>query len=371
MNQVLSYLGELFYLTLKAVGATLLHNWKILAFAILTAVILKTYVNSDKLSKALLKRKKVSIFASVAFGAFTPLCACGTTAVLVGMMTTALPWGPIMAFLTSSPMMSPDGFVLIAGVIGTKFAIALTVASLIIGIASGFITNIIEKKSNFLVGQSRFTDEQTLPACACGSEADTKTIKKATSNEANKATTGCSCGSEAAADIEPASAATGCSCGSSTEIAQTDLGGFRRFIKKLKLREFVESLYTLGFRQILVFYTIFVAVGFMINYFIPSSIITVLFGADAFYAVPLASIIGLPLYITTDSGIPIIKSMLDSGAREGAMLAFMITGSATSSWVIAGLSTFMKKRAILLYVSFVMVGGILCGYLLDFIDLFI
>ncbi|MGE5678806.1 MAG: permease, partial [Pseudomonadota bacterium] len=96
-----------------------------------------------------------------------------------------------------------------------------------------------------------------------------------------------------------------------------------------------------------------------------------LFGARTFYAVPLAAIIGLPLYITTDSGIPIIQSMLQSGASEGAMLAFMIAGSATSAWVIAGLSTFLKKRAILLYVGFVMTGGILTGYLLDFINLVI
>lgn len=344
MNEVLSYLGELFTQTLRAVGVTLAHNWKVLGFAILIAVVLKTYVNSDKLSQVLLRSKRVSILASVAFGAFTPLCACGTTAVLIGMMTTTLPWGPIMAFLTSSPLMSPDGFVLISGVISTKFAVALTVASLIIGISSGFITNIIEKHTNYLRGQSRFSDKKAVDSCACGSEDTGGSSEKETKN----------------------------TLGKESEDTSTDkLSTNSRIglVKKLKLREFAQGLYSLGFRQILVFYTIFVAIGFMINYFIPSSIITLLFGADAFYAVPLASIIGLPLYITTDSGIPIIQSMLESGATEGAMLAFMITGSATSAWVIAGLSTFMKKRALMLYIGFVFVGGILSGYLLDFIYL--
>lgn len=379
MNEVLSYLSELFTQTLKAVGTTLAHNWKVLGFAILIAVVLKTYVNSEKLSKALLKSKKVSIFASVAFGAFTPLCACGTTAVLIGMMTTTLPWGPIMAFLTSSPLMSPDGFVLISGVISVKFAVALTIASLVIGIASGFITNIIEKRTNYLTGQSRFVDKKVVPSCSCN-------VKEAEAVNEKKA---CSCST---GELTPAIATAGCGCGSGGLDAEIQMGGcgcdirntagdkmagsesistLKSLIKKLKLREFAEGLYTLGFRQILVFYTIFVAVGFMINYFIPSSIITLLFGANAFYAVPLASLIGLPLYITTDSGIPIIQSMLNSGASEGAMLAFMITGSATSAWVIAGLSTFMKKRAIALYVGFVMVGGILSGYLLDIVNLFI
>jgi uncharacterized membrane protein YraQ (UPF0718 family) len=425
MNEVISYIVELLTKTLAAVGLTLQHNWKILAFAILLAVILKTYVNSDKLSKLLFKRKKISILASVAFGAFTPLCACGTMAVIIGMLTTTFPWGPIMAFLTSSPLMSPDGFVLISGVIGLKFAVALTIASLAIGTASGFITNVIEKKTKILVGQSRFADKETAPACGC---------KTAAAKPAPVLTQGCSCGTAAS---EPAPVlAQGCSCGTAAaELAPslsqtcscsgedakkdgcftsaikyccgkieaaaecagnaiksvfvkskyytTDIelkpqysiekkeSSFKTRIKKYKLDLLVHDLYTLGLKQILFFYTIFVAVGFMINYFVPSSIISMLFGAHAFYAVPLASLIGLPLYITTDSGIPIIQSMLQSGASEGAMLAFMITGSATSAWVVAGLATFLKKRAIMLYVAFVFAGGILSGYLLDFINLFL
>ena len=96
-----------------------------------------------------------------------------------------------------------------------------------------------------------------------------------------------------------------------------------------------------------------------------------LFGADSFYAVPLAAIIGLPLYITTEAGIPMIQSMIQSGASQGAMLAFLITGSATSAWVIAGLTSFMRKRAVSIYVMFILVGGIVSGYVLDLINLFI
>lgn len=109
----------------------------------------------------------------------------------------------------------------------------------------------------------------------------------------------------------------------------------------------------------------------LINYFIPSSIITVLFGENSLFAVPLASIIGLPLYITTESGTPIIQSMIESGASQGAMLAFMITGSATSAWVIAGLTSFLKKRAIALYVAYILIGGIVSGYVFDLINIII
>jgi uncharacterized membrane protein YraQ (UPF0718 family) len=364
---------------LNAVGVSFAHNWKVLALSILIAVGLKTYVNSDKLSSLLFRRKKISIFASVLFGAFTPFCACGTTAVIIGMLTTALPWGPIMAFLTSSPLMSPDGFVMISGVIGIDFAVALTLASLGIGILSGFITNIIEKKTEFLESQSRFLGNIRANACTCS-----KTSK----------TPACSCSAPtSAASCSAAANTASCTCsstdqGKSDDILSGEIMISRQsdqlccstadkgsksidFIRKLKLREFTKGLFDLGIRQILLFYSIFIAIGYMINYFIPTSIITVLFGAKSIFAVPLASLIGLPLYITTESGIPIVQSMIQSGASEGAMLAFMITGSATSAWVIAGVSTFMKKRAIALYVIFVLIGGILSGYLYDFINMLV
>lgn len=370
MNEVISYISDLLLQTLNAVGTSLAHNWKILAFSVIIAVGLKTYVDSQKLSKALFRRKKLSIIASVLFGTFTPFCACGTTAVIIGMLTTTMPWGPIMAFLTSSPLMSPDGFVMISGLIGLRFAIALTVASLVIGIASGLITNIIEKKTEFLDNQSRYLGNQSVDSCSCSKPV----VAPACSCSKPVEAPACSCSAKEQEEEDGLL---------SGEISISEQGGqlccntvkkrssqLFELVNKLKLREFLKGLFDLGIKQILFFYTIFIAIGFLINYFIPTSIITVLFGAYSIFAVPLASLIGLPLYITTGSGIPLIQSMIQSGASEGAMLAFIITGSATSAWVIAGLSTFMKKRAIALYVMFVLFGGMISGFVYDFILIF-
>lgn len=342
---VVMFLKDLFIQTLEALVTSLQHNWKILLFAIVLAVILKTYLNADKLNNLLFKKNKISILASVLFGAFTPLCACGTTAVIIGMLTTTFPWSPIMAFLTSSPLMSPDGFVLISGVIGLRFAIALTAASLIIGLSAGFITNIIEKKTDFFKNQSRFTGNKKNVKCGCSDAV----IEKE-----------CAC---SISSVSPE-----CSCSQDPIKSETFMA---KIVHKYKLKQLANEFIHLGLKQILLFYMIFICIGYLINYFIPSSIISVLFEANSLYAVPLASIIGLPLYITTESGIPIIQSMIKSGASQGAMLAFMITGSATSAWVIAGLTSFMKKRAVSLYVVFILIGGIVTGYLFDFINLFL
>lgn len=118
----------------------------------------------------------------------------------------------------------------------------------------------------------------------------------------------------------------------------------------------------MGIKQILLYFAVFVAIGWIINSFVPASLIVSLFRSDSIFSVPLAAVIGLPLYISGESAVALIQALMKGGAGEGAMLAFMITGPATSAWVIAGISAFMKRRAILLYLGFILFGGILLGY---------
>lgn len=170
METALPYISQLLSNTILTVFESLAHNAIPLSAAIIIAVLMKVYVNTEKLSKMLVKKSKVSIIASVLFGTFTPFCACGTTAVILGMLASELPWGPVMAFLTSSPLMDPGGFFIIAGVISLRFAIVLTVSSLLIGLISGFATHRIEKKTNWLKNQNRFTSvaNNSVEVVKCG-----------------------------------------------------------------------------------------------------------------------------------------------------------------------------------------------------------
>ena len=177
MDTILSFLSKSIMTMLNSVYTSLSHNWAALAIAILMACAIKVYINNQKLTQFLLRKSKVSILGAVLLGTFTPFCACGTTAVVLGMLSTTLPWGPIMAFLTSSPLMSPNGFVLIAGMISLRFAVALTLASLVIGLGSGFLTLLIEKKTNYLTNQNRFVDhEKPADFCTCSESESAKDI---------------------------------------------------------------------------------------------------------------------------------------------------------------------------------------------------
>lgn len=351
MEEIIQFLSKLMAGAFEKALTSIYHNWLPLTLAIMTAALMKVFVDTEKLKKMLLKRTKVSILASVAFGAFTPLCSCGTMAVIIGLLTTSLPWGPIMAFLTSSPLMSPDGFIMLAGVIGFRFAVAMAVASIVIGLGSGFITHVIQKRTTFLDNQTRFSSNTTASSCGCAVEAETSC------GCAVEVAPSCACGVEAATlccQSESAVVLTGsCGCGGTSGI------------KKLKLREIGDAVVQIGLKQILLFFAIFVAVGYMINSLIPTEYIVTLFSADSIFSVPLAALIGLPLYVSGEGAIPLVQVLMASGAGGGAMMAFMITGSGTSAWVIAGISAFMKKRVVSLYVGLMLGGGILIGYLYD------
>lgn len=339
--------------TATAVITSVIHNALPLSLAILTAALMKVYIDTDKMQKFLMRKKAVPVFASVAVGAVTPLCACGTMALVLGLLTTTLPWAPIMAFLTSSPLMSPDGFIMLAGVVGVGFAVALLVSSVVIGLGSGLLTGWLESNTGWLNNQSRFTgasqESGTVRAsCSCGVSANAPTSAGS-----------CGCG-----NVGDGVNLTGsCGCGSPTSVAAS--APMASFLARAKLDRLVREVFETGIKQILLYYMLFVAIGYMINRFVPQEWIMGLFSANSLFSVPLAAAIGLPLYITGDAAVPLIKSLMTAGAGGGAMLAFMITGQATSAWVIAGIATFMKRRAVSLYLAYIVVGGIGMGYLYD------
>jgi uncharacterized membrane protein YraQ (UPF0718 family) len=271
-------------------------------------------------------------------------------AVIIAMLSTALPWGPIMAFLTSSPLMSPEEFVMISGIIGVKFAIALTCASVIIGLGSGYLSHLIEQKTGFLKDQIRFTANRNEADCNCVSNVSTTRES-------------CCC---MAMEINPVSIGSGGACCVVQPVVKADIfNPIRNFLRNIKWREIWENLIEVGVKQILIYFTIFVAIGYLINHFVATSLIKALFNAKSIFAVPLAALIGLPLYVNGETSVPLIKALMDGGVGGGAMLAFMITGPGTSAGVIAGLGTILKKRALILYVLFLLVGAVMLGYLYD------
>ena len=311
---------------IKAELGYLKADWWILLLGIMIAVGVKVYVDSERLRDWMNKKSGKSIFGTIGFGAFTPLCACGTMAVILSMFVSSLPWGPVMAFLVSSPLTSPSQFFLQSGILGIEFSIAILICSLAMGLGAGFLASYLEKNTAFFSKQYRLLNE--VNSCCEGKE-----------REAVKENSCCN----------------------------IDNVQKENWLRRWKIDQVFREFYELGIKKVLFYFMIFIALGQIVEMAIPTEWILQLFSPEKVYSIPLAALIGLPIYVSGVSSLPLLETFLNAGAGGGAALAFLIAGQGTSVAVIAGISTFLKKKAVLFYIVFVLFGGIISGYIFQWL----
>jgi uncharacterized membrane protein YraQ (UPF0718 family) len=217
--------------------------------------------------------------------------------------------------------MCPSTFVLYSGIVGLGFAIAVTLSSVFIGIGSGYVTILLERRTEVFKNQLRFSNQEDVKANCCEHS-----------------------------DI----------------LNYYGLTKYRKTLfKKLKLVEFLDGFYQIGVKIILPYFCLFAFLSFFVERFVPNEWIAAAFGAKHFYSVPIAAFIGLPLYVGSAAALPLIQTLMKAGASPGALLAFLITGPGTSIAVMAGLGIIIKRRAVAMYILFILVGAIISGYVYD------
>jgi uncharacterized membrane protein YraQ (UPF0718 family) len=359
--------------SIQQVWLTLQHNWPFLVLSVLIATALKLFIDTEKVSAFLGRHRRAGVVAATGAAVATPLCSCGTTAVVLGMMASTMPWAPIVAFMVASPLTSPEELVYSAGLFGWPFALAFFASSIALGLAGGWLAGLFERRG-WLANQTRFAKPEPA-ACACSSERklpapasrtfalEAPHIQLSQIGLANDFHTpslalaaDCGCG-EIALPIEQFEPACGCS-----DETQTSTTGSAK--PKVTPTVFATELFTTG-KRLLVMFLGFAFVGYFLNGLIPASWVTAVFGSGRIYNVPLAATLGLPLYINTEASLPLIRALLDNGMSQGAALAFMISGAGTSIGAIAGALTIARWRVIALVVGVLWVGAMVCGFAFD------
>lgn len=304
----MNFVGELLYTALEKVWHTLSVNWPLLLMSAGIAAYMKLYVDQKKVAAFLGRHQGAGVVGATAVGVTTPLCSCGTTAVILGMMANMLSWAPVVAFMVSSPLTSPSELLYSAGLFGWPFAIAFFVASVFLGLTGGMVAYAAEKRG-WLKDQARF-----------------RPIMGGVSDAPGGIT------------LEAATA------------------------QRPTLADFLRELYVIG-RRLLLFFLAFAFIGYVLNGLIPTTWVSRLFGSGQVYGVPLAASLGLPLYINTEASLPLVRSLLDLGMSPGASLAFLITGAGTSIGAIAGALTIARWRVVGIVIGTLWVGAVVFGYL--------
>lgn len=124
--------------------------------------------------------------------------------------------------------------------------------------------------------------------------------------------------------------------------------------------------YTLAIlKNIWIYILIGIGVGAVIHGYVPTDFLIKYAGADKWYAVPLAAVIGIPLYSNAAGVIPLVSTLTEKGVAIGTTLAFMmaVTGLSLPEFMI--LKKVMKTKLILIFAGIVGVGILITGYLFN------
>src|SRR5512138_464221 len=151
----MAFITDLLLKTLGQVWHTLQTNWPFLVASAIIAAVLKLYLDQERVAAFLQRYRNAGVLIATGTAVTTPLCSCGTTAVILGMMAGSMPWAPIVAFMVSSPLTSPEELVFSAGLFGWAFAVAFYLSSILLGLIGGGAAYFLESRG-WLKDQARF-----------------------------------------------------------------------------------------------------------------------------------------------------------------------------------------------------------------------
>ncbi|MCH4887542.1 permease [Acidaminobacter sp. JC074] len=256
--------------------------------------LLQRYISKDTIKKVLTKpHKRMQNVIGAALGAVTPFCSCSTIPILVGLFKSGAPFGGTISFLISSPVLNPMIIILFLKFFGLKATAIYFVFTFIFATLIGAL---LEK-----LGMEKEIKNVTIQ----GSGHEDITYDKLTGTRFEK----------------------------------------HKEVARYALKD------TLGlFVKVIPFLVFGAGVGAFIYGFVPQEFIVKYAGPDNFLAVPTAAVIGVPMYVRTETMIPIAKALNASGMSIGAIMALVIGGAGASIPEVTLLNTIFRKKMVIAFV---------------------
>lgn len=270
---------------------------------------LRTYVSQNKIKKLLSGKKKgiANVIASL-FGAITPFCSCSSIPIFFSFLKAGVPLGVTFSFLITSPLINEYLIVLMLGFFGWKITLAYVLSGIIIGVVSGLILGRMHLEKNLVKDLVPHKFNST-------KEVRINTFKKRLLFGLNESVT---------------------------------------IIKKWWI------WVLLG-----------VGVGSLIHNYIPSELIQGVINKTGIFSVPIATIIGVPMYGSCAAIVPIAIALFQKGIPLGTALAFMMAVSALSLPEAIILRRAMNLKLILIFFTITSLAIIFIGYLLNFLQIYL
>ena len=323
--------------------------------------VLTEFLPKDKLKLLLSGKNGRGYLIGALLGSLTPFCSCSTIPITVGLLRTGASFGPVMTFLFTSPLLNPVLLALFIPLLGLRLAIMYCLLALVLSVASGFILESL-RFDRFLrlemLGMARDKGASSPPIAARQS--------------AGLGLASVACCSDSQPIQLGTAHATCCETGTVTAAAAPVFLSLPR-VEALAAsppsnRWWQIMMEALGqFRSLLPFIFTGVAIGSVIHGFMPADLVVRVAGPDNALAIPVAAVVGVPLYLRVSTMIPIAASLVSKGMGLGAVIALIIGGAGASLPELAMLKGLFKTQLLGAFLLSVFTMALMAGFAVNFL----
>lgn len=268
--------------------------------------VLQEYIPPSKIQSILSSKKGKGYIVAGFLGAITPFCSCSTIPFLKGLLRAKAGFGTMMVFLFASPLLNP----IIIGLFAVTFGLKVTTFYFVVAMGVSVIAGILLEKLGF---------EQYIKP-------------------------------EAYIAPEPKGCTASCAGGKPIN----------------KWQRIWQSTWS-DFKKVLPYLVGGIALGSMIYGFMPTEFVASVASEDNPFAVPIAAVIGIPLYIRAEAVIPLSAALAAKGMSLGAVMALIIGSAGASLTEVVLLKSIFKSKMIIAFLTVILSMAVGAGYLYSYL----
>jgi len=267
---------------------------------------LRSYFSPER-TRALLggKREGVGNVLAASLGIVTPFCSCSAVPMFLGFVESGIPLGVTFSFLIASPMINEVALVMLLGLFGWQIAGLYIGTGLVVAMAAGWVIG--------RLGMEGYLQDWVY--------------------QVRMGETG-------------------------LEEKKLDFPGRVAYALEA-VRDIVGRVW--------LYVIIGISIGAAIHGYVPESLLAAYMGKESWWNVPVAVIIGIPLYSNAAGIMPVVQALMEKGAALGTVLAFMMSVVAISLPEMLILRRVMKIQLIAVFAGMVAVGIIIVGYIFNMV----
>lgn len=286
------------------------HTSIFIAFAVLAVAYLKASGAATMIARVFEGNELRMIVFAAAFGGLSPFCSCEVIPFVAALLAVGAPLSAVMAFWLASPLMDPAMFLVTAGALGFDFAIAKTLAAVLIGMGGGLAVRALADTALYA---NPLKEQPAKSCCGCGPSPFEGKPNWTFWNEPDRSRT------------------------------------FRdtAFENALFLSKWLLFAYLLQ--------------ALMISY-VPAEWIGGFLGGEGARPIIIGALIGAPAYLNGYAAVPLIAGMLEQGMSPGAAMSFVIAGGISCIPAAVAVWALVKPRVFASYLVLAIVGAVLAGF---------